>query len=691
MEKTSLMQNIRTAASKLKGCKLKRQNLLAPVLDNIRQELQLASKEEVMVLVVIFDRQCSLRNTDLDDLSNYLECSALEAMELLPSISALQQRGYIMAENKREKLIARKEFMLRPEVFNSLVEGSPVKPYQEKEQQAFDQFDLCAAVHELIEGRTNETMETSQVMSMTEQIENEHTDLPLVKELRKLVKDTADRVLFYEMCKDFTNDCNGGHSDLNSTLQDIFDRIMDRVRIKKSIIEENHCLLTLKLAELREQSELHLLPKALHLLFGEAASAFVGKNSGLDRYEFVDRVHDIACDISNQFFRYEAGRARQKVLRLEEENAQLEMLRKLRILLPDIDDRFLFYLICYEKSDQDTYYVNQLQIIYTKTNAMQVQRKLKEQTHVLQTTGLVELTANDMADRSELVLTEKGKELFLEEDADLFEENAPTQSLITPEQIGMKRLFFEPGLERQLMTLRNSLNDSNYRSLCQRLKSKQLPTGIAVLLYGQPGTGKTESVMQIARATGRSVMHVDISATKTCWFGESEKLIKGVFTQYRRLCEKSKMKPILLFNEADAIFSKRKDSNSSSVAQTENAIQNIILEEMETLDGILIATTNLATNLDSAFERRFLFKIRFDKPTVEAKARIWCNKLPVLTPAEAATLAAQYDFSGGEIDNVVRKVTMEEIIGGKMPSMDMLTRICGEEKIEKKTARIGFY
>ena len=113
----------------------------------------------------------------------------LEAMELMPSISALQQRGYIMAENKREKLIARKEFMLSPEVFNSLVEGSPVKPYQEKEQQVFDQFDLCAAVHELIEERSNETMETSQAMSMTEQIENEHADLPLVKELRKLVKE----------------------------------------------------------------------------------------------------------------------------------------------------------------------------------------------------------------------------------------------------------------------------------------------------------------------------------------------------------------------------------------------------------------------------------------------------------------------------------------------------------------------
>ena len=157
-------------------------------------------------------------------------------------------------------------------------------------------------------------------------------------------------------------------------------------------------------------------------------------------------------------------------------------------------------------------------------------------------------------------------------------------------------------------------------------------------------------------------MHVDISATKTCWFGESEKLIKEVFENYRRLCGQSKMKPILLFNEADAVFSKRKDANSSNVAQTENAIQNIILEEMERLDGILIATTNMADNLDKAFERRFLFKIRFDKPNLEAKSGIWLDKLPALRETEARQLASRFDLSGGEIDNVVRKATMEEIL-----------------------------
>ena len=163
-----------------------------------------------------------------------------------------------------------------------------------------------------------------------------------------------------------------------------------------------------------------------------------------------------------------------------------------------------------------------------------------------------------------------------------------------------------------------------------------------------------------------------------------------MFTRYRRLCEKTPRTPILLFNEADAVFSKRKDATASNVAQTENAIQNIILEEMEKLDGILIATTNLADNLDKAFERRFLFKIRFDRPTLEAKASIWRDKLPALTDTEAAELASRFDLSGGEIDNVVRKVLMEEVVSGETPSLAMATRIASEERISKETRKIGF-
>lgn len=167
--------------------------------------------------------------------------------------------------------------------------------------------------------------------------------------------------------------------------------------------------------------------------------------------------------------------------------------------------------------------------------------------------------------------------------------------------------------------------------------------------------------------------------------------MKDIFTRYKRQCKRSAVKPILLFNEADAIFSKRKSMDGAhSIDQTENTIQNIILEEMEKLDGILIATTNLADNLDKAFERRFLFKIRFDKPTVEAKRNIWLDKLPALQEQEASTLAAHFDFSGGEIDNIVRKATMLEVVDGTKPTFVTLQQLCNEEKISKSNTTIGF-
>ena len=234
------------------------------------------------------------------------------------------------------------------------------------------------------------------------------------------------------------------------------------------------------------------------------------------------------------------------------------------------------------------------------------------------------------------------------------------------------------------------MEEEHYSVLRKSLEEKGMQKGIAVLLYGHPGTGKTESVHQIAKTTGRAIYHVDISATKSCWFGESEKLIKDVFKKYEDLCNNSEICPILLFNEADGIFSKRKDTDSSNVAQTENTIQNIILEEMERLGGILIATTNMADNLDSAFERRFLFKIKFEKPGLEARKRIWLSKLPSLSDANAQSLAVEFPFSGGEIDNIVRKVTIMEVLNEREADMQEIRGLCRAEKMHSNNNRIGF-
>ena len=209
---------------------------------------------------------------------------------------------------------------------------------------------------------------------------------------------------------------------------------------------------------------------------------------------------------------------------------------------------------------------------------------------------------------------------------------------------------------------------------------------------GGPGTGKTETVYQIARSCGRDLFIVDVSQVKSCWVGESEKNIKDVFDKYRQAVKAGGEVPILLFNEADAIFGIRAEGAERAVEKMENSIQNIILQEMEDLDGILIATTNLTTNLDKAFERRFLYKVRFDKPSIEARVSIWRSMIPELSEAEATQLAAEFEFSGGQIENVARKREVSSIIGLSEPSFEQVHEFCTEEGIcgGPERRRIGF-
>ncbi|MBQ2017839.1 MAG: ATP-binding protein, partial [Alistipes sp.] len=188
------------------------------------------------------------------------------------------------------------------------------------------------------------------------------------------------------------------------------------------------------------------------------------------------------------------------------------------------------------------------------------------------------------------------------------------------------------------------------------------------------------------------LMQVNISEIKSMWVGESEKNIKAIFAQYRKLAEASKVAPILFFNEADAIIGKRLENVERSVDKMENSIQNIILEEIEKLDGILIATTNLTCNMDKAFERRFLYKIEFAKPSLEAKSSIWLSMIPELKESDAEQLARKYDFSGGQIENIARKNVVDMILTGEQMSVEVLERHCDAELLAKPTLRkaIGY-
>ena len=114
-------------------------------------------------------------------------------------------------------------------------------------------------------------------------------------------------------------------------------------------------------------------------------------------------------------------------------------------------------------------------------------------------------------------------------------------------------------------------------------------------------------------------MMVDISETKSMWYGESEKRIKKIFDTYRGYLKTCDIAPILLFNEADAVIGKRKEAGQGSIDQTENAIQNILLQEMENLEGIMIAA--YATGAQNGY-----FYIRAEYPLAIKRIKLAIEK-----------------------------------------------------------------
>ena len=265
--------------------------------------------------------------------------------------------------------------------------------------------------------------------------------------------------------------------------------------------------------------------------------------------------------------------------------------------------------------------------------------------------------------------------------------------MIRHEDISPKQLFYDESITAQIQELGGLLDEKHYKDVYSRLKANGFRSGFTCLFYGAPGTGKTETVLQLARQTGRDIVQVNVSEIKSMWVGESEKNIKNLFDLYRQKVKEMAIAPILLFNEADAIIGKRQEGAERSVDKMENSIQNIILQEMESLEGILIATTNLAQNMDKAFERRFLYKIKFTKPTLEARTAIWKSMIPSLSEEIAHALANKYDFSGGQIENIARHYAIDNILhGAKAGELATLTEHCDNELLEKDEIkrRIGF-
>lgn len=440
--------------------------------------------------------------------------------------------------------------------------------------------------------------------------------------------------------------------------------------------------------EPRKRSKKQHLANSEFIIPSEVVAAIFSNSPIQVKMEEIEDIYSFAKNVSNYIDLREdeiidTPQLFNLVTELESTNSHLKPLSKVISML-DIENRTLLYEMIDDHTKGHPTGINKtLHDMYQDMRIrMRKIRDLIEQKNIMFELDLILLDESRFTNDALLHLTAKSLEMMLGEDAELFMPDKKFKNIVLTEDIAQKELFYDDTLSNEVDFLKQSLMNENFCSLQERLINLNLIKGVAAIFYGAPGTGKTETAFQIAKATGRDILLVDISQAKSSWFGESEKRIKQMFDTYRKICSTTKTIPILLFNEADALLSKRKDSSRSNVGQTENAIQNIFLEEMERFEGIMIATTNLAGNLDPAYERRFLFKVKFENPTSEIKRKIWQNKLEWLDEVAVEKLANDFTFTGGEIDNIVRKITMQEVLKGIRPETEQILQFCRSERLQ---------
>ena len=194
--------------------------------------------------------------------------------------------------------------------------------------------------------------------------------------------------------------------------------------------------------------------------------------------------------------------------------------------------------------------------------------------------------------------------------------------------------------------------------------------GLSMLFYGPPGTGKTMAASIIANHLGLDLFRVDLSRIMNSYVGETEKNLAHVFDEAER------GRVMLLFDEADALFTKR-STVKANVDRYANLEVAYLLQRMENFDGVTVLTTNAEINLDDAFRRRLKYKIYFPMPDADTRSRLYETLIPkgapVLPDIPYALLGEHFELSGGQIKQAVLRAAFYARRDGKDIGLTQLT------------------
>lgn len=181
--------------------------------------------------------------------------------------------------------------------------------------------------------------------------------------------------------------------------------------------------------------------------------------------------------------------------------------------------------------------------------------------------------------------------------------------------------------------------------------SKKIKPGYRVLFHGPPGTGKTLTANLLGKYTGKDVYKIDLSMVVSKFIGETEKNLANL------LAKAEKTENILFFDEADALFGKRTNVRDAHDKYANQEV-SYLLQRIEGYKGLVILSSNLKSNIDEAFVRRFQSIIHFPLPKPSERLLIWQKAFPNIIKldddVDVLQLAQKYDLSGAEIMNIVQ-------------------------------------
>ncbi len=188
-----------------------------------------------------------------------------------------------------------------------------------------------------------------------------------------------------------------------------------------------------------------------------------------------------------------------------------------------------------------------------------------------------------------------------------------------------------------------------------------LKPGYKTLFHGPPGTGKTTTTAFLGKKTSRDAYRIDLSQMFSKYIGETEKNLAKIFDRAEN------KEWILFFDEADALFGKRTNTQNSH-DRFANQQVSYLLQRIEDFNGLVILASNLKGNIDEAFMRRFQSMIHFPMPTSEERFKIWENGFPGTVDFESKIdmngIAKKYEISGGAIINIIQHCSLRALSRG---------------------------